>query len=45
MKFIVQRVTNASVSVDNNIVGQINTGFMVLIGVSETRTPLTLRIK
>ncbi len=38
MKFIVQRVTNASVSVDNNIVGQINTGFMVLIGVSETDT-------
>ncbi len=38
MKFVVQRVQNASVSVDNHIVGQIAHGFLVLIGVSNTDT-------
>ena len=33
MKFVIQRVTHASVTVDSKIVGQINKGFMVLIGV------------
>ena len=32
MKLIVQRVSNASVEVDNQIVGSINDGFMVLVG-------------
>ncbi len=36
MKFIIQRVTHANVSVDNAIVGQIGKGFMVLVGVSES---------
>ena len=36
MKFVIQRVTKASVTVDSRIVGQINKGFMVLIGVSQT---------
>lgn len=36
MRFVVQRVTYASVSVDNSIVGNINKGFMVLIGVEES---------
>ena len=35
MKFVVQRVKNASVTVENNIVGKIDKGFMVLIGVEE----------
>ena len=34
MKFVIQRVTHASVKVDNETVGQIGKGFMVLIGVS-----------
>ena len=32
MKLVVQRVTNASVEVDENIVGEINEGLMVLVG-------------
>ena len=38
MKFVIQRVTHASVTVDSKIVGQINKGFMVLIGVSNEDT-------
>ena len=38
MKFVIQRVTRASVTVDNEIVGQIGKGFLVLIGVSGTDT-------
>lgn len=36
MKFVIQRVRHASVTVDNDIIGQINKGFLVLIGVSDT---------
>ena len=32
MKLVVQRVTNASVEVNNSIVGKINEGLMVLVG-------------
>lgn len=35
MKFVVQRVKNASVEVMSKEVGKINKGFLVLIGVSE----------
>lgn len=38
MRFVIQRVTEASVSVDNNIIGAIKKGFLVLIGVSDTDT-------
>ena len=38
MKFVIQRVKNASVTVDNNIVGSINKGFLVLIGITHTDT-------
>ena len=38
MKFIIQRVANASVSVENKIVGQIGNGYMILLGVSESDT-------
>ncbi|MBE5881716.1 MAG: D-tyrosyl-tRNA(Tyr) deacylase [Lachnospiraceae bacterium] len=38
MKFVIQRVNHASVQVDNRIVGQIEKGFLVLIGVSQTDT-------
>lgn len=38
MKFVIQRVTRASVTVDENIVGQIGKGFLVLIGVGKEDT-------
>ena len=34
MKFVIQRVNNASVSTEGNVAGKINKGFLVLIGVS-----------
>lgn len=33
MKFVIQRVTEASVTVENHVVGEIQKGFLVLIGV------------
>ena len=33
MKFVIQRVLEASVTVDENTIGQINKGYVVLIGV------------
>lgn len=38
MKFVIQRTTSASVAVDGEIIGQINKGFCVFIGISETDT-------
>ncbi len=38
MKFVIQCVTEASVSVDEQVIGQIDRGFMVLIGVCESDT-------
>lgn len=38
MKFVIQRVTNASVTIDGNLKGTIGKGFMVLIGVSNDDT-------
>lgn len=38
MKFVIQRVNKASVSIEGNVVGKINKGFMVLIGVSNDDT-------
>ena len=38
MKFVIQRVLEASVKVDNEIIGQIEKGFMVLIGVGQDDT-------
>ena len=36
MKLVVQRVLNSKVEVEGNVVGQIEKGFMVLIGVCES---------
>ena len=38
MRLVVQRVKNAKVEVENKIVGQINQGYMVLIGVGSNDT-------
>ena len=38
MKFVIQRVKNASCTVDNQVIGEIQQGFCVFIGVSNTDT-------
>ena len=38
MKFVIQRVTEASVKVDGKVTGAIEKGFMVLIGIAEEDT-------
>ena len=38
MRFVIQRVANASVKVDNEIIGAIGKGYMVLIGVADSDT-------
>lgn len=38
MRFVIQRVQEASVEIDGEITGKIGQGFMVLIGVSENDT-------
>ena len=35
MKFVIQNALNASVTVDEQIVGKINQGYVVLIGISD----------
>ncbi|MBE5937472.1 MAG: D-tyrosyl-tRNA(Tyr) deacylase [Lachnospiraceae bacterium] len=38
MKFLIQRVQRASVTVDNRVVGKIDNGFLVFVGVSNEDT-------
>ena len=38
MKAVIQRVSHASVSVDNNIISSINNGLLVLLGITENDT-------
>ena len=38
MKFVIQRVSKASVSIDGNVVGAIDKGYMVLIGIGKEDT-------
>lgn len=38
MRFVIQRVTEATCEVDQEITGQITNGFCVLIGIAETDT-------
>lgn len=38
MRFVIQRVTESEVRVDNEVIGKIGKGFMVLVGVSDRDT-------
>lgn len=38
MKFVIQRVKNAKVEVDNKVTGKIEKGFLVFVGVTHTDT-------
>lgn len=38
MKFVIQRVNQASVTVDHQVIGAIRKGYLVLIGISQTDT-------
>ena len=38
MKFVIQRVLNANVTIENNIVGKIDNGFLVFIGITDSDT-------
>lgn len=38
MRFIIQRVSHASVTVEEKLIGNIDKGFLVLVGVSQTDT-------
>lgn len=38
MRFLIQRVTQASVTIEGSIVGKIDKGYMVLIGVADSDT-------
>ena len=38
MKFVIQRVSEASVTVEGEVIGEINKGYMVLIGIGQSDT-------
>jgi len=38
MRFVIQRVKNASVTIENSVVGKIDHGFLVLIGITSSDT-------
>ena len=38
MRFVIQRVTEASVTIDNTLHSRINQGFLVLVGIEELDT-------
>lgn len=40
MRLVVQRVKEASVTIGNNVVGKINKGFLIYVGITDTDTEL-----
>lgn len=43
MKLVIQRVTHASVTIDDEVVGKIGKGYLVLIGIGREDTEETVR--
>ena len=43
MKTVIQRVTEASVTIEGNVHGKIGTGFLLLVGISDEDTSATVR--
>jgi D-tyrosyl-tRNA(Tyr) deacylase len=43
MRAVIQRVSEASCKVNNLIIGQISTGFLVLLGIEDADTPADLQ--
>lgn len=43
MRLVIQRVTSASVTIDNKVVGKIGLGYLVLLGVGREDTEETVR--
>ena len=43
MKLVIQRVTNANVIVEKKVVGEIEQGLVVLIGISDNDTEATVK--
>ena len=41
MKFVIQRVQNASVTVDGSTIGSIEKGYLILVGISDRDTEET----
>lgn len=41
MRFLIQRVNSASVEIDHNVVGSIDKGYCVFVGISDTDTKVT----
>ena len=44
MRVIIQRITSASVSIDGEVVGKINSGFLLLVGVTHTDTEQDVKL-
>lgn len=44
MRLIIQRVNSASVAVDGSVIGSINRGYLVLLGVSNEDTKETVKV-
>ena len=44
MKAVIQRVTNAKVTVDDKVTGEIGLGFLVLLGVTEEDTEKEMKL-
>lgn len=44
MRVVIQRVTHASVTVEGNVIGQIENGYMLLVGITHSDTPETVHM-
>lgn len=44
MRVVVQRCSRAAVRIDGTVVGQINRGFVLLVGITDTDTPVEVEL-